>query len=125
LSEFPKGKKTIDCKSVYATKQESQDGDIVCYKARLVAKGYIQREGIDYNGVFSPLVKYSSIQILFALVAQYDLERVQIDVKTTFLHGDLDEEIFINQPVGFKATGKENLVCKLKKLLYELNQSPR
>ena len=72
----------------------------VRFKARLVAKGYAQKEGIDYNEIFSPVVKHSSIRIMLALVAQYDLELVQLDVKTAFLHGDLNEEIYICQPDG-------------------------
>ena len=67
LTELPKGKKAIGCKQVYTKKQGSLKGDIVCYKAKLVAKGYAQRESIDYNEVFSPVVKHSSIRILLAL----------------------------------------------------------
>ena len=82
-------------------------------------KGYTQWEGFDYNEVFSPVVKHLSIQILLALVAQYELDLDQLNVKTAFLHGDLDEEIYMSQPMGFKTAGKENMVCKLKKSLYE------
>jgi len=78
----------------------------------LVAKGYAQREGIDYNEVCSPIVEHSSTQILLALVAQYKLKLDQLDVKTAFLYGDLEEEIYMSQPVGFKTAGKENMVCK-------------
>jgi len=70
-------------------------------------------------------VKHSSIQILLALVAQYELEFNQFDVKTAFLHGDLEEEIYIAQLMGFKTVEKENLICKLKKSLYGLKQTPR
>ena len=70
-------------------------------------------------------MKRSSIHILLALVAQFNMELVQMDVKTAFLHGDLEEEIYITQPDGFKVTGKENWVCKLSKSLYGLKQSPR
>ena len=91
----------------------------------MVAKGYAQREGIDYNKVLSPVVKHSSIRILLALVAQCELELDQLDMKITFLHGDLDEEIYMIQPMGFKTADKENMVCKLKKSLYELKQSLR
>ncbi|KAH9680676.1 hypothetical protein KPL71_026642 [Citrus sinensis] len=83
------------------------------------------KEGIDYNVVFSPVVKHSFIRILLAMVAQFDLELVQLDVKIAFLHGDLEEEIYITQPDGFKVAGKENWVCKLTKSLYGLKQSPR
>ncbi|KAH9699247.1 hypothetical protein KPL71_024272 [Citrus sinensis] len=82
------------------------------YKARLVAKGFAQKEGIDYNEVFSPVVKHTSIRILLALVAEYELELAQLDVKTAFLHGDLEEEIYMIQPCGFKVAGKENHVCR-------------
>ena len=125
LASLPNGKKAIGCKWVYAMKDGFPDKNNVRYKARLVAKGYAQTEGVDYNEVFSPVVKHSSIRILLALVAQLDLELVQMDVKTAFLHGDLEEEIYMNQPDGFKVAGKEKMVCKLEKLLYGLKQSPR
>ena len=82
-------------------------------------------EGIDYHEIFSPVVKLVSIRIVLALVAVLDLELEQLDVKTTFLHGDLDEEIFMEQPEGFVQHHKGRLVCKLKKSLYGLKQSPR
>ena len=91
----------------------------------MVAKGYAQKEGIDYNEVFSPVVKHSSIRIFLALVAQLNMELVQMEVKTTFLHGDLEEEIYLTHLDGFKVAGKENWVCKLSKSLYGLKQSPR
>ena len=91
---------------MYAHKEGFPSKNDVRYKARLVAKGYAQKEGIDYNEVFSPVVKHSSIRILLALVAQFNMELVQMDVKTTFLHGDLEEEIYITQPNGFKVAGK-------------------
>ncbi|KAM0977924.1 hypothetical protein ACFX13_014221 [Malus domestica] len=106
LVQLPKGKKAIGCKWVYAKKMESLGKDNVRFKARLVAKGYAQKEGIDYNEVFSPVVKHSSIRILLALVVQFDLELAQHDVKTAFLHGDLEEEIYMSQPEGFKVAGK-------------------
>jgi len=75
---------------------------------RLVAKGYTQNEGIDYNEEFSLVVKHSSICVLLALATQFDIELVQLDVKTTFLHGDLEEDISMTQLEGFKVIGKEN-----------------
>ena len=92
LAELLKGKKIIGCKWVYAKKEGSPDGS-VRYNARLVAKDYAQREGVEYNEVFSPVVKHSSIRILLALAAQYDYELDQLDVKTTILHGDLEKQI--------------------------------
>ena len=106
LARLPKGKKEIGCKWVYAQKEGLQSKNDIRYNARLVAKGYAQKEGIDYNEVFSPVVKHSSIRILLALVARFNMKLVQMDVKTTFLHGDLEEEIFITQPDGFKVAGK-------------------
>ena len=120
LAELPKAKKAIACKQVYMKKEESPD-DIIRYKARLVAEGYAQREDIDYNEVFSPVLKQSTIRILMTLAAQYDYELDQLDVKTAFLHGDLQEEIYMTQLLGFKATENEK-VCKIEKSLYELKQ---
>lgn len=125
LAKLPKGKKAIGCKWVYTKKDGFPDISDVRYKARLVAKGYAQKEGIDYNEVFSPVVKHSSIRLLLALVAQLDMELFQMDVKTAFLHGDLEEEIYMAQPDGFMVSGKEDMVCKLEKSLYGLKQSPR
>ena len=90
-----------------------------------MAKGYSQVQGIDFNEVFSPVVKHTSIRILLSLVATKDLELEQLDVKTAFLHGDLDEQIYMHQPEGFVVPGKEDHVCLLKKSLYGLKQSPR
>ena len=117
MVRLPKGKKEIGCKWVYTKKEGPTGKDSVQFKTRLVAKGYAQKEGIDYNEVFSLVVKHSSIHILLALVAQFDLELSQLDVKIAFLHGDLEEEIYMSQPHGFEVAGKENWVCKLKKSL--------
>ncbi|GJU84034.1 retrotransposon protein, putative, ty1-copia subclass [Tanacetum coccineum] len=80
--------------------------------------------GIDFTDVFSPVVKHSSILTLLSIVAMHDYELEQLDVKTAFLHGELEEDIYMQQPKGFVIPGKENLVCKLKKSLYDLKQSP-
>ena len=90
------------------------------YKARLVAKGLRQQEGIDFEEIFSPIVKMTTLQCVLALAAQMDMELVQMDVKTTFLHGDLQEEIYMQQPKWLEEKSKANLVCKLKKSLYSL-----
>ncbi|KAH9682404.1 hypothetical protein KPL71_027339 [Citrus sinensis] len=112
LIKLPKGKKAIGNKWVYTKKQGSPNQTTPRYKARLVAKGFAQKEGIDYNEVFSPVVKHTSIRILLALVAEYELELAQLDVKTAFLHRDLEEEIYMIQPCGFRVAGKENHVCR-------------
>ncbi|GAA0159061.1 transmembrane signal receptor [Lithospermum erythrorhizon] len=95
------------------------------YKARLVVKGFAQRQGIDFEEIFSPVVKMTSIRLVLGLAAAYDLEIEQMDVKTAFLHGDLQEDIYMQQPEGFEVEGKETLVCKLQKSLYGLKQAPR
>ncbi|KAH9718140.1 hypothetical protein KPL71_022099 [Citrus sinensis] len=112
LVELPKGKRAIGNKWVYTKKQGSPNQLTPRYKARLVAKGFAQKECIDYNEVFSPVVKHTSIRILLALVAEYELELAQLDVKTTFLHGDLEDEIYMIQPCGFRVAGKENHMCR-------------
>ena len=123
LMALPKGKKPISCKWIYTIKNDANKP--VRYKARLVARGFSQREGIDYFDTFAPVVRYESIRILFAIAAEQDLEMQKFDVKTAFLYGELDEEIYLEQPQGFVVAGKENLVCKLHKSLYGLKQSPR
>ncbi|KAH9662850.1 hypothetical protein KPL70_019489 [Citrus sinensis] len=125
LVKLPKGKRAIGNKWVYTKKQGSPNQTTPRYKARLVAKGFTQKEGIDYNEVFSPVVKHTSIRILLALVAEYELELAQLDIKTAFLHGDLEEKIYMIQPCGFRVAEKENHVCMLIKSLYGLKQSPR
>uniref|UniRef100_A0A2N9GKI3 Integrase catalytic domain-containing protein n=1 Tax=Fagus sylvatica TaxID=28930 RepID=A0A2N9GKI3_FAGSY len=120
LTELPKGKKPIGCKWVFKKKEAVSEKEGERFKARLVAKGYSQRHGIDYDEVFSPVVRHTSIRAVLALVADQDLELEQLDVKTAFLHGNLEEEIFMEQPEGFKQPGTENLVCRLKKSLYGL-----
>uniref|UniRef100_A0A2N9HKJ8 CCHC-type domain-containing protein n=1 Tax=Fagus sylvatica TaxID=28930 RepID=A0A2N9HKJ8_FAGSY len=125
LTELSKGKKPISCKWVFKKKKAESEKEGERFKARLVAKGYSRRHGIDYDEVFSPVVRHTSIRAVLALVANQDLELEQLDVKTAFLHGNLEEEIFMVQPERFKQPGTQNLVCRLKKSLYGLKQSPR
>ena len=82
-------------------------------------------EGVDYSEVFSPVVKYSSIKVLIAITTYFDLELGQLDVKTVFLHGNLEEKLYMEQPEGFIQKGLEDKVCLLKKSLYGLKQSPK
>ena len=124
LVELPDNCKKVGCKWVFKTKSDSK-GNIERYKARLVAKGFTQKEGIDYTETFSPVSKKDSLRIIMALVAHYDLELHQMDVKTAFLNGDLDEVIYMEQPEGFANEGKEHLACKLKKFIYGLKQASR
>jgi hypothetical protein len=122
---LPTGKNAVCCKWIFKRKEGSSPSEASRFKARLVAKGFDQISGIDYNDVFSLVVKHSSIRALLGIVAMHDLELEQLDVKTAFLHGDLEEEIYMDQSEGFIVPGKKNFVCKLKKSLYGLKQSPR
>ena len=124
LTALPSGRKAVSCKWVYKIKQNA-DGSVERYKARLVARGFTQTEGVDYNETFAPVVKYSSIRCLLSLAAHLDWEVHQMDVKTAFLNGDLEEEIYMQQPEGFVERDKEHMVWRLKKALYGLKQSPR
>ncbi|KAK8926133.1 hypothetical protein KSP39_PZI018401 [Platanthera zijinensis] len=124
LCKLPKGRKAIGSKWVFKQKVKA-DGTVEKYKARLVAKGFSQVEGVDYDEIFSPVAKLTSIRMVLSIAAVHDLEIEQMDVKTAFLHGDLEEEIYMRQPEGFEAKGKEDQVCRLKKSLYGLKQSPR
>ena len=112
LVELPGGAKAIGCKWVFKTNKDSL-GNIERYKARLIAKGFTQNEGIDYNETFSPVSKKDSLHIIMTLVAHFDLELQQMDVKTTFLNGNLEEEVYKKQPEEFSSSGGEHLVYKL------------
>ena len=125
LVKRPAERKVVTCKWVFKRKEGISPAEGIKYKARVVARGFTQREGVDYNEIFSPVVRHTSIRVLLAMVAHQDLELEQLDVKTAFLHGELDEEIYMTQPDGFHVPGKEDYVCKLKKSLYGLKQSPR
>ena len=97
LVELPKKKKAIGSKWIYR-KKEISSSEGAKYKARLVAKGFAQKEGVDYNEIFSLVVKHTSIRILLSLVVTHDLELEQLDVKIAFLHGSLEQEIYMMQP---------------------------
>nr|KAJ0226697.1 hypothetical protein LSAT_V11C100011720 [Lactuca sativa] len=101
------------------------DGTIDKYKARLVIQGFRQKEGIDFFDTYAPVARISIIRLLLALAAIHNLVIHQMDVKTAFLNGDLDEEIYMKQPEGFVMPGNEHKVCKLKKSLYGLKQAPK
>ncbi len=120
---LPKGRKPISCKWVFKIK-DGVDGEIKCYKATLVARGFTQTFGVNYTKTFAPITKFVLIRCILALTAIEDMEIHQMHVKTTFLNGDLEEEIYMEQLEGF-TQGDEHLVYEPQKSLYGLKQSPR
>jgi hypothetical protein len=126
LTPLVAGRQAIGSRWVLKIKRKA-DGTVDKYKARLVAKGYAQKAGIDYDETFAPVAKFTSIRMLLALAAHHDFEIHQMDVKTAFLNGDLDVDIYMEQPEGYStaARGEQRLVCKLQKALYGLKQAGR
>jgi hypothetical protein len=124
LVELSLGKRPISAKWVFKTKP-GINGQSPRLKARLVARGFEQRHGIDFDEVFAPIVKWSTIRTLAARSALHNHPIHHLDVRTAFLYGTLEDEVYMVQPPGFSAPGREHLVWKLKRALYGLRQSPR
>ena len=122
LVDKPADKKVIGCRWLFKLKPGIPGVEGQRFKARLVARGFTQKEGIDYQEIFAPVVKHISICILMSVVVNLDLELEQMDVKTAFLHGDLEEELYMEQPEGFESPNEKEKVCLLKKSLYGLKQ---
>ncbi|GJS55161.1 retrotransposon protein, putative, ty1-copia subclass [Tanacetum coccineum] len=124
LVELPPVAKTIGHKWLFK-KKTNMDGAVHTYKARLVAKGFTQTPGIDYEEIFFPVADIKAIRILIAIAAFYDYEIWQMDVKTAFLNGYLNKEVYMEQPEGFLSQKYPNRVCKLKRSIYGLKQASR
>jgi hypothetical protein len=107
----------IDYRWVFKEKRIA-DGTLDRYKARLVAKGYKQRYGIDYEGTFSPVVKAATIQLVFSLVVPFGCNLRRLDVQNAFLHGNLEEEVFMRQPFGYESKTHPHFLCKLESSLW-------
>lgn len=124
LTTLPSGVKAMGVKWVFKTKL-NEHGNVEKHKARLVAKGYAQQYGIDYIEVFAPVARLDTIRLILATAAQNKWEVYQLDVKSAFLQGELKEEVYLQQPIGFEKKGEEEKVYKLNKALYGLKQAPR
>ena len=103
-------KNSVRCKWGFKRKEASSPSEPLKFKARLVAKGFSQIPGADYNDVFPLVVKHSSIRTFFSIIAMHDLELEQLDVKTAFLHGELEEKIYMDQPEGFIVPGSSSSI---------------
>ena len=113
------GRNLIDCKWVYKIKKKS-DGTMDRFKARLVAKGFKQRYGIDYEDTFSPVVKLATVRTVLSIAVSRGWCLRQLDVQNAFLHGVLEKEVYMRQPLGFENEAAPYLVCKLDKAIYGL-----
>jgi hypothetical protein len=118
------GKFVVTSKQIYKIKHAA-DGSVEKYKAKFVARGFSQVEGIDYEETFTPVARYTSICTIIALAAYVCWRLHQMDVNTTFLNGEIEEEVYIEQPDGFVIHEQKSHVCRLKKALYGLKQTPR
>jgi hypothetical protein len=123
LVECPLGVKPVPMKWVYKITRNA-DGSVERFKAWLVAKGFLQKQGVDFEEVYAPVSKQTTVKALLAVCAEKDLELEQLDVKTAFLNGHLEEEIYMQQAQGYEE-GSPTVVCKLRRAIYGLRQAPR
>jgi hypothetical protein len=120
----PERKSLVTSKWIYKIKHAT-NGNIEKYKARFLARGFSQKEGEDYEETSAPVARYTSIRSIISIFSVMEWKLHQRDVKTAFLNGVIEEEVYIEQPQGFVIHGKESHVCKLKKALYGLKQETR
>ena len=123
LVPLPKNRHALKGRWVF--KKKRMENEDFLFKARWVVKGYTQREGIDYTKTYASVVNKATTKIILAVAAARGYYIEQMDIVTAFLYGPLEEEVYVEQPTGFSAKGKEDLVCLLNKALYGLKQSPR
>ncbi|GJV18375.1 putative ribonuclease H-like domain-containing protein [Tanacetum coccineum] len=124
LVDLPSGKKAIGTKWVYRNKKDEK-GIVVRNKARMVAQGYKQEEGIDYDKVFAPVARVEAIRLFLAFASFMNFPVYQMDVKSAFLYGTIEEEVYVCQPLGFVDPEFPEKVYKVEKALYGLHQAPR
>lgn len=118
------GHQALGGKWVYKIKRDV-DGNVTRFKARWVVKGYLQQFGVDFDQTFAAVVKPMAFRVLFAVAAYFDLDIDQMDVKTAFLYGLIDQLIYMEIPKGSESKATRGMVCKLLKAIYGLKQSPR
>ena len=123
-NDIEPGHRPLGGKWVYKIKRDV-DGNIARFKARWVVKGYLQQYGVDFDQTFAAVVKPMAFRVLFAIAAFFDLDIDQMDVKTAFLYGLIDQLVYVEIPKGRETEANRNMVCKLLKALYGLKQSPR
>jgi len=123
-SQLPSGRKPLGCRPVFKLKRD-QNNNPIRYKVRLVGKGYSQIKGVDFHDTYAPVTRTESLRILLDIAAAEDWEIHQIDIKTAFLYGELEEEVYMQQPQGFEEQGKENWPMRLRKAIYGLKQGGR
>ena len=122
MGPLPEGHKTISCKYVYRIKRDT-DGNPTRYKAQLVARGFTQVHGLDYDETYTPITRLETIQLLLSIAVAHDWSIHQVDIKSTYLYGDLDEEIYMIPPPGYKVP--KGHILHLRKALYGLKQAGR
>jgi hypothetical protein len=123
LQPLPPGRKAVACRCIFALKRDAK-GAIERYKARLVAKGFSQKPGIDYGEIWAPVSQYKTLRTLLAVVATEDRHLHQLDITTAFLNGVVEEDLYMQQPLGYAGQGDER-VGRLRRTLYGLKQASR